>query len=1352
MSKTEWAGPRLRLLITFTILGVIAAVIAFPYQFRSQATGIKTGAGLFPTTASHNEELPNYDIRADSAAFEKIAKFRQTNGRSAASVADFREKFARGEKGLRAKVPTLKIEHNPLLQTPEVIATDVKQGKAILARPLGAKRADTFKWFLQENKELIGGEDDQISGLKVFSDYSNPDGKLAFVELEQEIAGIPVFQGYVKAGFNRNGEMIRVVNNFAPGLEYASLKTDFRDPSDAVRTAAASINYELKYEEAGRNAAESTDTKAVFGSGDWATTAEKMYFPVEPSIAVPAWRVLIWDTVNAYYVIVDAESGEVLWRKNITEEQTQSATYQVYTNPNAMINVADNPAPMSPGPVNPVLATQGAILTRTLNTRIGNEGVYTFNNNGWISDGGNTTDGNAVESGLDLVAPDGVDPGSHATGNPSRTFTSLWNPPPGNPAPGDIPSAVEARRGAVIQQFWIMNWYHDELYRLGFTEAARNYQQDNFGRGGIGNDRVSAQGQDSSGTNNANFSAGADGVRGRMQMFVWSGPNPDRDGTADAEIMIHEVTHGTSNRLHGNSSGLVNDMSRGMGEGWSDFYAQALLSEPTDPINGVYALGGYALFQAFGAVGSQNYYYGIRRFPKAVMSSVGGPNNRPHNPLTFADMDQTKMVLTDGAFPAMTGAHISSTADQVHAAGEVWSSTLWEVRARFIQRLGWEVGNRRILQIVTDGMKLAPLNPTFLTERDAIVAGALFSGTAADVADIWAGFAIRGMGASASIQNVGGTSSAGTGTARVTEAFDLPNLIQSPLMTVSDAPGDGDGFPEPGEPLHLTLPLTNNTGQSASNVSVQLVGGQTISYGTIAHGAVASNLFNFTVPTGTPCGSAVTLTFNVSSSLGATSFQRTIIIGSPVTTLSENFDGVSAPALPAGWTAEAIQGGLNFVTATANADSAPNSAYAPEPTTVGGGTNLTSPAVAITTQAGVVSFRHRFDTEAGWDGGVLEFSVNGGAFQDIITGGGTFIENPYNGALGAGTNNPLSNRNAWSGNSNGYITSQVKLPASAEGQSVRLRWRFGSDDNTAGSGPNPGWNIDNVKVFGSFACSFAPGTPVRSRADFDGDGRTDVSVFRPSEGNWYLGRSTAGFTAYTWGFATDQLAPGDYDGDGKTDPAIFRPAAGGGPSFYVLNSSNSTISFIPWGIPGDKPVVADYDGDRKDDAAVFRPSDNTWYIQYSGGGFAQANFGQAGDLQVPGDYDGDGKADVAVYRAGQWYVANSGGTGLSLTTWGFASDKPVPADYDGDNRIDVAIYRPSDGGWYIRRSSDGTVRTVLWGESGDIPVPGDYDGDGSDDPAVYRNGTWYMNRSSQGQTSTVWGFGTDIPIPAKYIP
>ena len=1353
MKSNAPARDRRRPLLTLFVLALITAVVFVPTKFRTEATA--AGEGLFSRTVAHRDDLPNYDIRSDKNAVGVLSEFRSAQNRSASDIADLRATFVEGEKALATRVPTLKVDYNSDIRIPEVIAPDVSQGKAFLTGRSEAKRSDILKNFLIENSELVGMRDSQVSSLKVFSDYTNPDGNLSFVELNQEINGIPVFRGEVKAAFTRNGEMGRVINNLAPGLEYASLSTNFGDAAAAVRSAAANIKYELGANDAAKNDTASTDLKVVFGNGEWATTAEKMYFPTEPGVAVPAWRVLIWQPVNAFYVIVDANTGTMLWRKNLTEDQTQEATYQVYVNPNAMINVADSPAPLSPyiSPnSSPGDGALGAIIARTNVTRIGNEAPYTFNNNGWITDGANTTDGNAVESGLDRVTPNGIDPGTQAAGNPVRTFSSLWNPPPGNPVPGDAPLTAEAQRGAVIQQFWIMNWYHDELYRLGFTEAARNYQHENFGRGGLQNDRISAEGQDVSGSNNANFSAGADGVRGRMQMYLWTGPNPDRDGTGDAEIMIHEVTHGTSNRLHGNSSGLSLNMSRAMGEGWSDFYAHAMLSEPTDNVNGIYALSGYTLYQAFGVVGNASYYYGIRRFPKAVMAATGGPSNRPFNPMTFADIDQSQLNTSDGAFPAMAGAHISTSADQVHAAGEVWSSALWEVRAKFVTRLGGTEGNRRVLQFVTDGMKMAPLGPTFLTERDAILAAALMSGTANDVADIWAGFAIRGMGASASIQNVG---TSGVGDARVTEAFDLPNLQLTPEFTVSDPFGNANGYFEPGEPVQISIPLSNTTGRDAMGVTATVVGAGTANYGAIPHGGGALRNINFTIPAGTPCGSVLTFTINVDSSLGPKTFQRTINIGVPVTTFTENFDGVVAPSLPAGWSIASTYAPMTFVVTTNGPDSVPNSLFAADlpnctsgqpgcSTTNGGETTLASPSIPITAQAATVSFRHKYNTEPGWDGGVLEISIGGAAYADIITAGGAFLSNGYNGTMGVNAPNPLGGRSGWTGDSGGYITSIARLPASAAGQNVQLRWRFGTDNNTAPA--NGGWNVDTIQIVGNYSCSFTPGA-IRSRADFDGDGKTDLSVFRPSEGNWYLNRSSAGFTALGWGTSGDQLAPGDFDGDNKTDTAIYRPTTG---TWWILKSSGGVTS-TAFGISTDLPVVGDYNGDGASDIAVFRPSTNVWYIQLTGGGTVITTFGAAGDVPVPGDYDGDGTTDIAIYRAGQWWIAQSTG-GVTTTNWGTGTDRPVPADYDGDNKDDIAIYRPSNGTWYILRSTNGGADFIPFGLSSDIPVPGDYDGDGKDDQAVYRNGVWYLNRSTSGFLASSFGLSSDIAVPAEYIP
>ena len=241
--------------------------------------------------------------------------------------------------------------------------------------------------------------------------------------------------------------------------------------------------------------------------------------------------------------------------------------------------------------------------------------------------------------------------------------------------------------------------------------------------------------------------------------------------------------------------------------------------------------------------------------------------------------------------------------------------------------------------------------------------------------------------------------------------------------------------------------------------------------------------------------------------------------------------------------------------------------------------------------------------------------------------------------------------------------------------------------------------------------------------DFDGDDDSDISVFRPSNGRWYI----QGMSSVQWAQTGDLPVPGDYDMDGTSDIAVYRPSNG---KWYVKGSSPES-----WGTAGDIPIQADYNGDGSTDLAVLRPSNGKWYIQ----GVGNYSWYQSGDIPVPCDYNGDGAMDIAVMRPsnGRWYIKD-----LGSYIWFQSGDLPVPGDYDGNGSCDIAVYRPSNGNWYVRGQG-----MTSWGFPGDIPVPGDYDGDGLIEKAVLRpsNGRWYI----QGMGNFSWYHTGDYPLPVR---
>lgn len=246
--------------------------------------------------------------------------------------------------------------------------------------------------------------------------------------------------------------------------------------------------------------------------------------------------------------------------------------------------------------------------------------------------------------------------------------------------------------------------------------------------------------------------------------------------------------------------------------------------------------------------------------------------------------------------------------------------------------------------------------------------------------------------------------------------------------------------------------------------------------------------------------------------------------------------------------------------------------------------------------------------------------------------------------------------------------------------------------------------------------------PVFDGHNFDGspDGDSDVAIFRPADGMWYV---KDGATVQ-FGAGGDIPVNGYYDAGLTADIAVWRPAIG---MWYIKD-----IASHQWGIPGDIPVPGDYNGDGLTDIAVWRPTNGIWYIKDIG----SYQFGSPGDIPVPGDYDGDNVTEIAVFRPanGVWYVKDVGDF-----QWGMAGDLPLPGDYDGDGTTDMAIFRPGDGLWYLRN-----IGTYPWGIAGDVPVPGRFDANASTDIAVWRpsNGVWYVRNIADYQ----WGSPGDIPL------
>ncbi|REJ78441.1 MAG: hypothetical protein DWQ47_03035 [Acidobacteria bacterium] len=336
------------------------------------------------------------------------------------------------------------------------------------------------------------------------------------------------------------------------------------------------------------------------------------------------------------------------------------------------------------------------------------------------------------------------------------------------------------------------------------------------------------------------------------------------------------------------------------------------------------------------------------------------------------------------------------------------------------------------------------------------------------------------------------------------------------------------------------------------------------------------------------------------------------------------------------------------------------------------------------------------------------------------------------------------------------VSIQIPNDPALVGQTFFGRWYVNDPAATNGFSVS---RLFTFTVFGE-ATAITPSTVF----DFDGDSKTDVSVFRPNAGSlaenvgpegsssqwWFLRSSDQGTRGLQFGNSDDIPVASDFTGDGKTDIAFWRPSTG---EWFILRSEDDSFFAFPFGASGDIPAPGDFDGDGKADPAVYRPSSGTWFIvRSSDGGLSVVPFGVSADQPIVADYDGDGMDDVGVYRSpdNQFWLLRSS-EGVKAFQFGAPGDRTAVGDWTGDGKADVAFFRPSTSEWYVIRSEDDSFFAFPWGANGDVPSPGDFDGDGRFDPAVWRpsDRTWYIFGSTNGFQAVLFGANGDVPLPSS---
>jgi len=694
----------------------------------------------------------------------------------------------------------VEVTFNGLSRVPRTLV-----GRRPLSPPSSDHPESIARAFLREHRRLWRFSEHELAGLQLDAAYTDAHNGVSHVYFTQTSAGVAVFPASLGVHLNGHGQVIAVQGDVFPGVEFRGAER--LTAERAAEIAAAHIGVHFTARRTGEEGGMVRLESGPFRSG---VRVSRALYPLlgEPRLAYR--MTLEKNGLEWYDLLVDAQSGEILHRRNLYRYTGQLAPSAPTREPNPATPRAllfpehglstvrgtgdlfrkypftgdptGNYRGFANAPVNgadsqTVIAHGGdaknATIPQTL-LPLPNASSPLRSNalpfatspqspQGWftLQAGRYKTIGNNVDAKDDQADDNEATLGLRADGGTTGDFSTPafvfqnfhgQNAPYANTA-ARLAGAAPDLPVAALNVFYVSNWFHDILYHLGFTEAAGNFQLDNFGKGGAGNDYLFADIQDGSGTNNANFGTPPDGSNPRMQMFLWTAP--ERDGDLDLDIIIHEYSHGLSNRLVGgpnNTSCLgqgVTGEAGGMGEGWGDWLAAIITDEP----------------------GTAEY-------------STDSPKGLRVNPMGDGPDDYSYGFLCTGP-----PSNPNELGCEVHGAGEFWSIVLWEMREAMINRFhnraypgapfptfqtpgGSPASNIRNAEgrtadgsgspaqtdyasiedaafaamfRVIDAMKLSPCNPTMVNMRDAILAAdRAVGGEFVDL--IWRNFANRGIG------------------------------------------------------------------------------------------------------------------------------------------------------------------------------------------------------------------------------------------------------------------------------------------------------------------------------------------------------------------------------------------------------------------------------------------------------------------------------------------------------------------------------------------------------------------------------------------------------------------------------